>query len=255
MTTMRALWTGDVVFGMITIPAKLFTAAKDSTPQFNQLHSECLTRINNIRFCSCCDKQVSSEEIVKGYPVGDDKYVAFSKEELDNLDDQTSSKQIEIQSFVNPAEIDINLWYKNYWMTPGGKSSRGFATLHKAMVESQMGAMCKVKIRSRPRWAILQPVGKMFSLALIHFGNEVVPQQEIPMGELDTTKDDQVEQTRKLIASASATFNANDYINTYRDGVELHAKAKVDNDEVVVSKKGGDDFDKMLKASTGLWGN
>ena len=55
---MRAFWSGEIAFGLVTIPTKLYTATKDLTPQFHQLHKECGSRINLVRRCPKCQKQI-----------------------------------------------------------------------------------------------------------------------------------------------------------------------------------------------------
>ena len=83
---MRAFWSGEIAFGLVTIPAKLYTATKDLTPQFHQLHKECGTRISMVRRCPKCSKDLAWEEIGKGYEVAKGEYALFTKEELAKLD-------------------------------------------------------------------------------------------------------------------------------------------------------------------------
>jgi len=83
---MRAFWSGEIAFGLVTIPAKLYTATKDLTPQFHQLHKECGTRIQLVRRCPKCHRDLAWEEIGKGYEVGKGEYALFSKEELAKIE-------------------------------------------------------------------------------------------------------------------------------------------------------------------------
>jgi DNA end-binding protein Ku len=66
---MRAIWTGEIAFGLVTIPARLYTATRDLTPQFNMLHKECGTKIQMVRRCPKCQKDVEWGELGKGYEV------------------------------------------------------------------------------------------------------------------------------------------------------------------------------------------
>ncbi len=83
---MRSFWSGEIAFGLVTIPAKLYTATKDLTPQFHQLHKECGTRITLVRRCPKCNRDLGWEEIGKGYEVTKGEYALFSKEELAKLE-------------------------------------------------------------------------------------------------------------------------------------------------------------------------
>ena len=83
---MRAMWSGEIAFGLVTIPAKMYTATKDLTPTFTQLHTECGSKINYVRRCGTCARDVPWEEIGKGYEVSKGQYALFSKEELTTLE-------------------------------------------------------------------------------------------------------------------------------------------------------------------------
>src|SRR5208283_2165674 len=93
---MRAFWSGEIAFGLVTIPAKLYTATKDLTPQFHQLHKECGTRVTMVRRCPRCNRDLSWDEIGKGYEVSKGEYALFSKEELSKLDGEEAAGTIEI---------------------------------------------------------------------------------------------------------------------------------------------------------------
>ena len=100
---MRAFWSGEIAFGLVTIPAKLYTATKDLTPQFHQLHKECGTRINMVRRCPKCNRDLPWDEIGKGYEVAKGEYALFTKEELAKLDGDDTGGTIEIVEFVESA--------------------------------------------------------------------------------------------------------------------------------------------------------
>ena len=104
---MRAFWSGEIAFGLVTIPAKLYTATKDLTPQFHQLHKECGSRITMVRRCPKCNKDLAWEEIGKGYEVAKNEYALFTKEELAKLEGDDTGGTIEIVEFVDPLEVDL----------------------------------------------------------------------------------------------------------------------------------------------------
>ena len=111
---MRAFWSGEIACGLVTIPAKLYTATKDMTPQFHQLHKECGTRIQLVRRCPKCHRDLAWEEIGKGYEVSKNEYALFTKEELAKLDGDEAGGSIEIVEFVDPLEVDLAYVEKSY---------------------------------------------------------------------------------------------------------------------------------------------
>src|SRR5512140_3485385 len=99
------VWKGYIAFGLISIPVRLFTAARDERVSFNQLHKDCNTRIKQHLFCPTCDRTVERSEIVKGYATGKDSYVLVEDEEIKKIA-PTSSETMEIVQFVHLEEID-----------------------------------------------------------------------------------------------------------------------------------------------------
>src|SRR5580700_9019000 len=144
---MRAIWTGEIAFGLVTIPAKLYTATKDLSPQFNMLHKECGSKIQMARRCAKCQRDVEWGELGKGYEVEKGVYALFTKEELAKLEGDETAGAIEIVEFVDPLSIDLSYIDKTYWVGPGGKSSRGFALLRDTLVKAKKVAIAKVRIR------------------------------------------------------------------------------------------------------------
>src|SRR6202022_362087 len=106
---MRSFWSGEIAFGLVTIPAKLYTATKDLTPQFHQLHKECGTRITMVRRCPKCNRDLPWEE---------------------------TAGTIEIAEFVDPLEVDLAYVEKSYWVGPGSKNVRGYDLLRSVLAET-----------------------------------------------------------------------------------------------------------------------
>src|SRR5579864_487182 len=114
---MRAFWSGEIAFGLVTIPAKLYTATKDLTPQFHQLHRECGTRISLVRRCPKCSRDLAWEEIGKGYEVSKGEYALFTKEELAKLKGKTR----EARSRSSSSSI------RSRWTSPTSRRATGSA--------------------------------------------------------------------------------------------------------------------------------
>src|SRR3954469_16833325 len=178
---MRAIWSGEIGFGLVAIPAKLFSATKDLTPSFNQLHKECGTRISMVRRCPKCERDLAWEEIGKGYEVSKGQYALFTKEELAKLEGEDAAGGIDIVEFIDPREVDLAFIDKSYWVGPAGKSSRSFELLRGVLEQTGKVAIAKVKIRSRTRLGMLRPRGRLFALDMMRFGEEMVAADDIDM--------------------------------------------------------------------------
>jgi DNA end-binding protein Ku len=229
---MRAFWSGEIAFGLVTIPAKLYTATKDLTPQFHQLHKECGTRINLVRRCPKCNRDLPWDEIGKGYEVAKGEYALFTKEELAKLDGDEAGGTIEIVEFVDPLEVDLAYVEKSYWVGPGSKNVRGYQLLRTVLDDAKKVALAKVRIRTRTRLALLRPRGRLFSLDMMRFAEELVPGDEIAPAEGKESSDREKQLALHLVDELTGPFDPARHPDEYRSAVLAAVDEKVEAGEV-----------------------
>jgi len=231
----RAIWSGEIAFGLVTIPTKLYTATRDMTPQFNQLHKECGTRIQMVRRCSTCNRDVEYSEIGKGYEVEKGKYALFTKEELAKIEGEDGAGGIDIVEFIDPKEVDIAFISKSYWVGPGGKSARGFELLRETLEKTNRVALAKVKIRTRTQLALLRPRDNLFALDMIHFADEMVSGDDIVVPDARAATDRELQLALNLVEQLSGPFDPSKHPDEYRAAVEDAAEEKTAAGEVATS--------------------
>lgn len=229
---MRAFWSGEIAFGLVTIPAKLYTATKDMTPQFHQLHKECGTRINLVRRCPKCGKDLGWDEIGKGYEVSKGEYALFTKEELAKIEGDDEGGTVEIVEFVNPLEVDLAYVEKSYWVGPGGKNVRGYDLLRSVLDETKKVALTKVKLRTRTRLALLRPRGRLFSLDMMRFAEELVSGDELMPAEQKEPSPREKQLALHLIDELSGPFDPAKHPDQYRSAVLAAVEEKVEAGQV-----------------------
>jgi DNA end-binding protein Ku len=229
---MRAFWSGEIAFGLVTIPGKLYTATKDLTPQFHQLHKECGTRISLVRRCPKCSRDLAWEEIGKGYEVTKGEYALFTKEELSKLEGEDAGGTIEIVEFVDPLEVDLAYVEKSYWVGPGGKNVRGYDLLRTVLEETKKVALSKVKLRTRTRLALLRPRGRLFSLDMMRFAEELVPADELAPAQGKEASPREKQLALHLIDELTGPFDPARHPDEYRSAVLAAVEEKVEAGEV-----------------------
>ncbi len=229
---MRSFWSGEIAFGLVTIPAKLYTATKDLTPQFHQLHRECGTRVNMVRRCPKCNRDLAWDEIGKGYEVSKGEYALFTKEELAKLDGEESAGTIEIVEFVDPLEVDLAYVEKSYWVGPGGKNARGYELLRSVLADTKKVALSKVRLRTRTRLALLRPRGRLFSLDMMRFAEELVAADEIIPGDTKAANPREMQLALHLIDELSGPFDPAKHPDEYRSAVLAAVDEKVEAGQV-----------------------
>ena len=237
---MRAFWSGEIAFGLVTIPAKLYTATKDLTPQFHQLHKECGTRINLVRRCPKCNRDLPWDEIGKGYEVAKGEYALFTKEELAKLDGDDAGGTIEIVEFVDPLEVDLAYVEKSYWVGPGSKNVRGYSLLRTVLDDAKKVALAKVKIRTRTRLALLRPRGRLFSLDMMRFAEELVPGDEIAPAEGKESSDREKQLALHLVDELTGPFDPARHPDEYRSAVLAAVDEKVEAGDVARDSTAGE---------------
>jgi DNA end-binding protein Ku len=229
---MRAFWSGEISFGLVTIPAKLYTATKDLTPQFHQLHKECGTRITMVRRCPKCNLDLPYDQIGKGYEVSKNEYALFTKEELAKLDGDEAGGSIEIVEFVDPLEVDLAYVEKSYWIGPGSKNVRGYDLLRSVLAETKKVALAKVRLRTRTRLALVRPRGKLFALDMMRFAEELVAGDELAPAEQKEPSAREKQLALHLVEELSGPFDPARHPDEYRSAVLAAVDQKVEAGEV-----------------------
>src|SRR5262245_53237762 len=131
----RAIWTGSISFGLVNVPVKVFSATSQKEVRFHQLHDEDGARLQYKRVCSVDGKEVPYENIVKGYEIAPDEYVVIQPEELEALDPE-KTRMIDIEDFVELAEIDPLYYDKSYYLAPATGGAKAYRVLLESMRES-----------------------------------------------------------------------------------------------------------------------
>ena len=87
----RAISSGNISFGLVSIPVKLYsTAQPGSGISFNLLHRKCNSRLKQQYICPTDNEIVPRDEMVKGYEFSKDQYVIFTEEELKAIEEQST---------------------------------------------------------------------------------------------------------------------------------------------------------------------
>jgi DNA end-binding protein Ku len=128
------VWKGYISFGLISVPIRLFVAAREQHIGFNQIHQVCGTRIKQQIFCPHCERVVERSEIAKGYPIDKENYVLVSNEELKALEAQ-SSETMEIVQFVKLPEVDPLYYQTSYFSVAEDPGRKAYSLIHRGMAD------------------------------------------------------------------------------------------------------------------------
>ena len=223
----RAIWSGAISFGLVSVPVKLYSAVSRKTVRFNQLDSETNSRVRQKRV-NAEGEEVPYERIVKGYEVAKDSYVVVSDEELASLAPK-ASRMIDISDFVDEAEIDPVFYDAAYYMVPEELARKPYALLTGAMEASNRVAIASFVMRTKQYLVAIRPVDGVLMMSTMVYADEVVPVDEIPgldeLAEIEATEAE-LAMAGQLIESLSAQFEPEQYVDTYREQVLELVEAK-----------------------------
>jgi DNA end-binding protein Ku len=217
----RAIWSGAISFGLVNVPVKLYSATSPKSVRFHQLSSKTGARIKQKRVDPSTGDEVAFEDIVKGYELTPDRYVLIEPEELEALDPK-ATKTIDIEEFVDLAEIDPIYYDHSYYLAPATGGAKAYRLLLEAMREANKVAIGKIVIRSKQQLCALRPTGEVMALSTMLFGDEVLSPDRLDeldaIGEAEATKRE-LTMAQQLIDSLSAEFDPAKFKDEYRERV------------------------------------
>jgi DNA end-binding protein Ku len=229
-----SVWKGHITFGLISIPVRLFAAARSERISMNQLHKECHTRIRQPLFCPTCNRAVERSEIVKGYEYEKDQYVLFNEEELDKIE-PPSARTMEILEFVKLEEVDPLYFDASYYITAEEAGKKAYQLLLLAMEESGYGAIAKLTMHQREHIVAIRPRAQGLTLHTLFYADEVRQVAEYGQPDKVELKDAEKKLALQLIESLAAPFAPDKYRDEYRESLRAMIEAKQKGQEVAVT--------------------
>ena len=228
----RAIWSGSISFGMVSIPVKLYGATESKDISFNLLHSTCGTRLKQLRWCPTDEVEVPWSETVRGYEYAKDQYVTLTDEDFEQLP-LPSRHTIDLSAFVQEAEIDPVYYEKSYYLAPDERAEKPYALLLQAMEKKRLTALATITIRKKEQLCAIRPKDGAIVLETLYYPDEV---RESGV-DLEGAKvsERELEMAYTLIELLRKPFEPEEYHDTYREALAQLIDAKLEGREVVKS--------------------
>jgi DNA end-binding protein Ku len=163
-------WKGYISFGLISVPIRLYAAARASHVAFHEIHKKCGTRVHQQLYCPYDKEVVSRDEIAMGYEIDKDKYILV--EELKKLEPR-SSTAMEIVQFVKLSELDLVYYNTSYFAIAEEAGQRAYALLVRAMADMDCAAIAKVTMHQREHSVIIRPFQDGLILHTLYYPKEI----------------------------------------------------------------------------------
>ena len=229
----RPIWTGSISFGMVNIPVKLFSAVSHKEVRFHMVHDADGARTKQKRVCSADGKEVPWEHIAKGYEVSPGQVVVIDPEELERLDPK-ATRSIDIEAFVNLAEIDPLFYESSYYLVPDRQATKAYALLVSAMKDSQRVGIARFVLRAKQYLAAVRPVGNVLMISTMLYADEIVPRSRLEgiPEKLPAPKEQELKMAEQLVESLSTRFEPEKYHDDYREKVLDLIKRKAKGERI-----------------------
>ena len=238
---MRTTWNGSLSFGLVTIPVGLAPAtapkARASDVSFRTLHRECQTPIKQKRWCPVHEREVSNDELVKGWEVSKGQFVIVEDADLEAIEQRDTSRAIEISRFVPLAEVDPMFFDRTYFLAPSSAEAqrRPYVLLLNAMKETGMAAIGRMVIRGNENFVLIRPKGEALVLETLFLAEDVRSQAEIDEAvEAVDVKEPELELARQLIDSLVGEWEPDSLESEYRHNLRQLLEAKLAGEEIAM---------------------
>lgn len=250
----RAIWSGSIGFGLVSIPIRLFPAVRSKQVHFHLLHDKDKARVQQKLVCPAeGGKEVPREDTVKGYEISSDRLVVVQPEELDALAPK-GGRTIEVVDFVPLASIDSMYFNQPYYVLPEERAEKPYRLFLEAMRRSKKVGIAKFVMRAKQYLAALRPLEDVICLETMYYADELVdrktlegaPDPSVKVGERE------LKMAEELIASLSSGFKPGKYRDDYREAVEKLIEKKAEGRHVVAQAPRGDREPKIIDLMSAL---
>ncbi|MGF7076321.1 Ku protein [Mucilaginibacter sp. R-33] len=249
---MRSIWKGSIGFGLVSIPVKLYSAVQTSSLDFDMLDSRDHARIRFQRVNENTHKEVPYDKIVKGYKLDED-YVIMDDQDFEDAAPE-KSKVIEIESFVDIADVNPMFYETSYYTEPDTKNNKAYALLIQALTQSKKAGLARFVLRSTESLCIVHPLKNVLVVTRIRFGQEIRDTGDLNLPDKIDVSKKELDMGLTLINQYAEDFDVSKFKDEYNDELLRIIEAKSKGKRAKVKKlkprkTGSDDLYDQLMAS------
>jgi DNA end-binding protein Ku len=214
----QSIWKGAISFGLVSIPVRLYSATEEKDISFRQVHRDDGGRIRYKRVCSVDGEEVAYSDIAKGYELPDGEMIVLDDEDFANLP-ISSSRAVEVLSFVPAEQVDAVQFVKAYFCDPTG-DVKPYVLLRDSLEQADKVAIVKVALRQRERLAMLRTRDGVLVLQTLLWPDEVRDARFDFLDQDVTVRPQELAMAESYISALSADFDPGEYSDHYREALE-----------------------------------
>jgi DNA end-binding protein Ku len=221
-----SIWKGAMTFGLLSIPIRIYAAARAERTSLHQLHDKCHTRLRQPLFCPTCNRIVNRNEVIKGYEYEKGQYVTVDKADLKKITPE-SGRAMEILAFVKEEQIDPIYFDASYLALPEKEADKPYQLLLKTLEDTRRVGIAQFTMHQRQYTVFIRPRDGGITIHTMYFANEI---RRVPgYGEKPKNlqlKPQEIKLAEQLVESLSEDFHPEQYHDTYQDELKALVAAK-----------------------------
>ncbi len=243
----RPIWRGRISIGLVNVPVKLYTMVRDKSFAFRFLHKEDGSPLKYERVCTLEDKVVEWDDVVRGYEVGKDEFIVFSKEELDAFRPD-SDERIRIDKFVHLVSIDPLYFDKSYILAPN-KSKDAYSLLLSAFRKMGIAGAGRFTLRNKEHPVVIHEYKGALVLTTLRYANEIVDPSDLEeLRKLERPSKEELGLATKIIENLSGEFDIAEYSDGFREKVMALIEKKMKGETIVLEKPQKEEVKELMVA-------
>src|SRR3954453_22120840 len=241
----RSLWTGSLSFGLVNVPVQLVSAVRDMDLHFRQLHEKDKVPVETQRWCSEKDKEVPWESITRSFELDSGKQVIVTDEDLEAVEPR-KTRTIDIEQFVDLADIDPIYFDPPYWVVPAGDdegATRAYRLLLGVMENAERAALGRFVMRAKEHLAIVRARDGALTLTTMRFHDEVRDTKDVPSASGKSTKPEkkELDAAVSLIEAMAGAWDPDQHEDRYRKRLQQVVNKKRKGQAIEIDEGGDGD--------------
>lgn len=220
-----SVWKGSIVLSLVSIPVKLYAAARSERTYLHQIHKECNSRVRQPLFCPACNRFVERNEIIKGFEFEEGQYILMEDKEIKKLA-SASSHTLEIVAFTKLSEIDPIFFDASYFCIAEEPGRKAYQLLVKALQDTQTVGIGKLLMHQRDYTVFLRTYEHGILIHTMYFANEIRRLPEFGVLENVQLKPQEVKLTEQLIGALMEPFKPKQYHDEFQEKLRKLIEAK-----------------------------
>jgi DNA end-binding protein Ku len=218
---------------MVAIPIAMYTATQDNDIHFNQLHKEDKSRIRYKKTCAHCGKEITADDIVKGFEYDKDQYVVVTDDEIERIKTQ-KEKSIQILHFAQLNQISPVYYDKTYQAAPETGGEKAFELLRAALMAEQKIAVGKTVMGTKDTLMAIIPREDGILIFTMFYADDIKELQKQYVG--PEVSEQELNMARTLINSMDTPFDPSKYKDEYQAKLRALIETKISGREVVAAE-------------------